>query len=74
MNSVLNSILQEIIEMASVKLEEEISRESKEWDADALEQRVREKVEEFTREMRKSLLQVWAEAKAKQAEAKLRRG
>jgi len=65
----LNPVLQEIVEMASAELNEDLSQElefSEEWDADAFEQEVRE----FTREIGKTLLQTWAKAKAKQAEAK----
>ena len=63
----MNPVLQEIIEMANAKLKEALEQElefSEEWDADAFEQKVRE----FTQEIGKNFLQIWAEAKAKQAE------
>lgn len=64
----MDTVLQEIIELATVRVREALTRQGsgpEEWDPDAWEGRVGE----FTRQIGHELIQAWGEEGAKRAEA-----
>lgn len=64
----MHPVFQEILEMATAKLQAALGQEAGEWDADTWEQGVRQ----FARQMGQRSLQVWAEVKAEQAQVQAR--
>lgn len=64
----MRPVFQEILEITMAALKKALESEPGEWDPDTWEQEVRQ----FTRQVGQSSLQVWAEAKAKQAQEQAR--
>jgi hypothetical protein len=66
----MQTVFQEIIEIATAKLKEALNQEtdSAEWDSDAFEQ----EVQKCTRQLGQECLRTWAEVKTEQARAEAR--